>query len=107
MACKAHRKDRQTDIETFLKTGSAKKLLSYLVLPLSNVYRLLRVYRRKKWGSLPTQLDAPRKAIASGEPKVAYDGREVVYRSMADLVAARNLIKADLQELARYLNAPR
>ena len=32
------------------------------------------------------------------ELKVAYDGREVVYRSMADLVAARNLIKADLQK---------
>ncbi len=49
-------------------------------------------------GFTATQLDAIEKAIASGELKVAYDGREVVYRSMADLVAARNLIKADLQK---------
>lgn len=46
-------KDRQIAIETFLKTGSAKKAAELSGFALSNVYRLLRVYRRKKWGSLP------------------------------------------------------
>ncbi len=45
-----------------------------------------------------TQLAAIEKAIASGELKVAYDGKEVVYRSMRDLIDARNLIRADLQK---------
>ena len=44
-----------------------------------------------------SQLDAIETAIASGELKVAYDGREVVYRSMDDLIKARNTISAALQ----------
>ena len=44
-----------------------------------------------------TQLDAVETAIASGELKVMFDGREVVYRSVAELIDARNLIKANLQ----------
>jgi len=43
------------------------------------------------------QLEAIETAIASGELKVAYDGREVVYRSMDDLIKARNTISAALQ----------
>lgn len=44
-----------------------------------------------------TQLDAIETAIASGELKVAFDGREVIYRSMDDLIKARNTISAALQ----------
>lgn len=44
-----------------------------------------------------TQLEAIETAIASGELKVAYDGREVIYRSMDDLIKARNTISAALQ----------
>jgi len=44
-----------------------------------------------------TQLDAVETAIASGELKVMFDGREVVYRSVDDLLKARNTIKAALQ----------
>lgn len=44
-----------------------------------------------------TQLEAIEIAIASGELKVAFDGREVIYRSMDDLIKARNTISAALQ----------
>jgi len=45
-----------------------------------------------------TQLDAIDAAIASGELKITFDGREIVYRSIADLLKARDTIKAGLQE---------
>ena len=45
-----------------------------------------------------TQLDAIDAAIASGELKITFDGREIVYRSIADLLKARDAIKAGLQE---------
>jgi hypothetical protein len=44
------------------------------------------------------QLAAIESAMASGELKVAFNGTEVVYRSMDDLIKARNTIKAALQE---------
>jgi hypothetical protein len=44
------------------------------------------------------QLAAIESAIASGELKVAFNGTEVVYRSMDDLIKARNTIKTALQE---------
>lgn len=44
-----------------------------------------------------TQLEAIENAIGSGELKVAFDGREVIYRSMDDLIKARNTISAALQ----------
>jgi hypothetical protein len=44
-----------------------------------------------------TQLDAVETAIASGELKVMFDGREIIYRSVDDLLKARNTIKAALQ----------
>lgn len=44
-----------------------------------------------------TQLDAVEAAIASGELKVMFDGREVWYRSISDLLLARDTIKASLQ----------
>jgi hypothetical protein len=43
------------------------------------------------------QLDAVENAIASGELKVMFDGREIVYRSISDLLRARDTIKASLQ----------
>lgn len=43
-----------------------------------------------------TQLQAIEDAIASGQLKVAYEGKSVEYRSMDDLIAARNTIRADL-----------
>ena len=45
-----------------------------------------------------TQLTAIESAIASGELKVAFDGREVTYRSMDDLIKARNTVKSALQD---------
>ncbi len=44
------------------------------------------------------QLTAIEAAIASGELKVAFDGREVTYRSVDDLLKARNTVKSALQE---------
>ncbi len=43
-----------------------------------------------------TDLDAVNRAIASGELVVRVDGRSVEYRSLDDLIKARDLIKADL-----------
>lgn len=44
-----------------------------------------------------TQLDSIEAAIATGELKVMYDGREITYRSIADLIRARDTIKSSLQ----------
>ncbi len=43
-----------------------------------------------------TQLDAIETAIASGELLVEYEGKKVQYRSMADLMQARNTVRAEL-----------
>lgn len=43
-----------------------------------------------------SQLDAIETAIASGELVIEYEGKKVQYRSMADLVTARNTIRAEL-----------
>lgn len=42
------------------------------------------------------QLDAIETAMASGELLVEYEGKKVQYRSMGDLVTARNLVRAEL-----------
>lgn len=42
------------------------------------------------------QLDAIEAAMASGELIVEYEGKKVQYRSMADLVIARNTVRAEL-----------
>lgn len=54
-----------------------------------------------------TQLDAIETAIASGELKVVFDGREVMYRSIDDLLKARNTIKASLQASGITATVPR
>lgn len=42
------------------------------------------------------QLQALDDAIASGRVQVAYAGRQVTYRNMRDLIAARNLVRGEL-----------
>lgn len=44
------------------------------------------------------QLNSIDDAIASGKLKVAFNGREVVYRSMSDLKSARDLIRQELMQ---------
>lgn len=44
-----------------------------------------------------TQLAALEAAIASGELVVQYDGKRVEYRSVADLVKARDLVRGELR----------
>lgn len=48
-------------------------------------------------GFTTTQLTAIETAIASGELTVEYDGKRVSYRSMADLMKARDTIKGELE----------
>ena len=52
-------------------------------------------------------LDAVESAIASGELKVMFDGREVGYRSIADLIRARDTIKSSLQSAGTLPTATR
>jgi hypothetical protein len=42
------------------------------------------------------QLAALEAAMGSGELKVKYDGKEVEYRSMSDLLKAREVVRAEL-----------
>jgi hypothetical protein len=44
-----------------------------------------------------TQLAALNAAIASGELSVQYDGKRVQYRSIDELIRARDLVRGDLQ----------
>lgn len=43
-----------------------------------------------------TQLQAIEDAIGTGQLKVEYEGKSVTYRSMDELIAARNVIRGDL-----------
>lgn len=52
-------------------------------------------------------LAAIERAIASGELRVAFNGRDVTYRSMNDLIRARNEIRASLQEAGLMPNKTR
>ena len=47
-------------------------------------------------GFTVTQLEAIEKAIASGTLKVRYDGKEIQYQTMRELLSARNLIRDEL-----------
>lgn len=42
------------------------------------------------------QLDAIEAAMTSGELMVEFEGKKVQYRSMTDLVVARNTVRAEL-----------
>ena len=46
-----------------------------------------------------TQLEAIEKAIASGTLKVRYDGKEVQYQSLTELMQARRMIREELSEM--------
>lgn len=43
-----------------------------------------------------TQLQALEDAIATGELTVEYDGKRVTYRSVAELITARNFVRGQL-----------
>ncbi|MDM0011979.1 hypothetical protein QTH87_05940 [Variovorax sp. J22P168] len=47
-----------------------------------------------------SDLVAVERAIASGELSVSNNGRSVTYRSMLDLVRARDMIRAELDKAA-------
>jgi adenylate kinase len=47
-----------------------------------------------------TDLDAVNAAVASGELKIEVAGRMVMYRSMDELIKARDIIQADLASAA-------
>lgn len=42
------------------------------------------------------QLNALDNALASGQLKVEYDGKKVEYRSIDELIKARNVVRAEL-----------
>lgn len=52
------------------------------------------------------QLEAVETAIATGELRVSFNGREVTYRSVSDLMAARRVIKDALAAAAAPVGAP-
>ncbi len=52
-----------------------------------------------------TDLDAINRAIASGESVVRVDGRSVEYRTVEELIKARDIIKADLASQASTARA--
>lgn len=43
-----------------------------------------------------TQLNALDSAIASGQLSVNYDGKSITYRSVGELIKARDLMRSDL-----------
>lgn len=53
-----------------------------------------------------SQLNALEAAIASGQLSVNYDGKSITYRSISDLVAARNLMRSDLIASGQLQAAP-
>lgn len=53
-----------------------------------------------------TQLEAIEKAIASGTLKVRYDGKEVQYHTMTELLNARNVIRDELIAAGLLASAP-
>ncbi len=57
-------------------------------------------------GFTVTQLEAIEKAIASGTLKVRYDGKEIQYQDMGQLMLARNLIRDELIASGLLTTAP-
>jgi hypothetical protein len=54
-----------------------------------------------------TQLTAIETAIATGELTVEYDGKRVTYRSMDDLLKARDHIRGELEAAGLVATSPR
>ncbi len=57
-------------------------------------------------GFTVTQLEAIERAIASGTLKVRYDGKEVQYHSMTELMNARQVIRDELIATGMLSGAP-
>lgn len=57
-------------------------------------------------GFTVTQLEAIERAIASGTLKVRYDGKEVQYQSMTELMNARQVIRDELIANGLLTSAP-
>lgn len=57
-------------------------------------------------GFTVTQLEAIEKAIASGTLKVRYDGKEVQYHTMTELMNARAVIRDELIANGQLAGAP-
>lgn len=57
-------------------------------------------------GFTVTHLEALEKAIASGTLKVRYDGKEIQYQTMSELMDARNLIRDELIANGQLQAAP-
>jgi hypothetical protein len=57
-------------------------------------------------GFTVTQLEAIEKAIASGTLKVRYDGKEVQYHTMTELMNARAVIRDELIANGLLASAP-
>lgn len=55
----------------------------------------------------PTDLQNINAAIATGELSVEVNGRRVVYRSVDDLIKARNLVQADIAGAGASASMPR
>lgn len=52
------------------------------------------------------QLNALEAAIGSGELSVKYDGKEVQYRNIGDLIKARNMVKSELAAAGQLAALP-
>lgn len=57
-------------------------------------------------GFTVTQLEAIERAIASGTLKVRYDGKEVQYHNMTELMNARQVIRDELIANGMLAGAP-
>jgi roadblock/LC7 domain-containing protein len=54
-----------------------------------------------------TQLNALEAAMASGQLSVNYDGKSITYRSVGELVQARNIVRSELIAAGQLREAPR
>lgn len=53
-----------------------------------------------------TQLEALERAIASGKLKVRYEGKEVQYQSLDEMMRARKTIREELGDMGLLPSAP-
>lgn len=52
------------------------------------------------------QLNALEAAIGSGELSVKYDGKEIQYRNIGDLIKAHNMVKSELVAAGQLAVSP-
>jgi hypothetical protein len=53
-----------------------------------------------------TQLNALDAAIASGQLSVNYDGKSITYRSIGELIKARDLVRSELMATGQLSASP-